>query len=58
MSDPGVLLVSEVHGRSALSAQLLALLSELAQGCLPSFGLHCLFSFRLLFARQTLFFIG
>jgi quinol monooxygenase YgiN len=31
MSDPGVLLVSEVHGRSALSTQLLALLGELAE---------------------------
>ncbi len=32
MSDPGLILVAEVHGRAALTAELRAALSELADG--------------------------
>ncbi len=32
MSDPGVVLVAEVHGRAGLIVELRALLSELAEG--------------------------
>jgi len=34
MSDPGVLLIAEVHGRAALAGQLRAALEELARGTL------------------------